>query len=109
VNDNADIVAVLRQEIGALREAVRSLGAECHDLITPETAAERLDKTATKITRLMNANTLPRGVVWFELPGLGRYFSWRRLTELIMSDPGLMSAERCEEGNDPDYCWRKPA
>lgn len=101
------IVTVLREEIGALRGAIRDLVAEQQDILTPEQAAERLSISVTKVTRAMNRNVLPRGVVWFETP-LGRYLSWRRLMEWITtSGASIMSVH--DEAHDEDDVWRKPA
>lgn len=101
------ILTVLREEIGALRGAVRELAAEQHDILTPEQVAERLSTTSTKLTRAMNRNVLPRGVVWFETP-LGRYFSWRRLVEWITKS-GTLTTSVHDEVHDDDDVWRKPA
>lgn len=101
------IVAVFREEIGALRGAIRDLGAELHDIVTPEQVAERLSTSTTKVTRAMNRNVLPRGVVWFETP-LGRYFSWQRLVEWITTTSETSVTSAHEETRDDDV-WRKPA
>jgi hypothetical protein len=101
------IATVLREEIRALRDAVRDLAAEQHDIVTPEQVAERLSTTTTKLTRAMNQNVLPRGVVWFETP-LGRYFSWRRLVEWITA-AGTSSYRTYDETLSEDDVWRKPA
>lgn len=101
------IVTVLREEIGALRDAVRDLASEQHGIVTTEQVAERLSATVTKLTRMMNKNVLPRGVVWFETP-LGRYFSWRRLIEW-MTAAVTPSSLKSDQEQDADDVWRKPA
>jgi hypothetical protein len=78
-----------------LRDVVRDLAAEQHDIVTPEQVAERFSTTMTRLTRAMNRDVLPRGVVWFETP-LGRYFSWRRLVEWITA-AGTASCSTYEE------------
>jgi hypothetical protein len=95
------------RSIRALRDAIRDVAPEQHDIVTPEQVAGRLSITMTKLTRAMNGNILPRGVVWFETP-LGRFVSWRRLVEWITTADASSSGTPDEMLNE-DEVWRKPA
>jgi len=105
------VLAELGREVARLREevvgAIRALGAEHHDIVRPEDVARRLGCPGRKIRRCMKTGALPRGVVWFESPVLGSFFSWRRLTEWIMSDRGWQTGQNDSEDDGPES-WRRP-
>jgi hypothetical protein len=105
------VLAELGREVARLREevvgAIHALGAEHHDLLRPEDVARRLSCPGRKITRGMKSGALPRGVLWFENPVLGPFFSWRRLKEWIMSDPGWRTGQ--DDCEDAPVSWRRSA
>jgi hypothetical protein len=71
----------LQEILGLLRD----IAAGNDELLTEEQVAVRLSLTVPRLQRRMKDGSLPKGVVWFERPGLGRYFSWRAVCSFITS------------------------
>jgi hypothetical protein len=66
-------------------ELLRGIAAGNDEMLTEEQVAVRLSLTVPRLQRRMKDGSLPKGIVWFERPGLGRYFSWRALCSYITS------------------------
>lgn len=88
--------------LGEILHAVRGLAAGQDELLTKEQAAARLTVSLDRLDKWMRDGTLPKGIVWFQPPGLPVRISWAALCEHYRSATGPNSHRTAAHGRGED-------
>ncbi len=78
---------VVLERLDRLVAQVDRIVASSEEVLTIEQTAVRLRLSVDQVKRKMKRGDLPRGVVWFERPGLPPYFAWSRVCEFLFGSP----------------------
>jgi hypothetical protein len=91
--------------LSEIHAQLSSIAAGNEEMLTPEQTAVRLSMTLDQVERRMKKGTLPKGKVWFDRPGIGRYFSWPAVCRFIKDTNNSQD----DQPTDPAPHWRRKA